>query len=302
MVLSDAPRLPGKEYKGLRFHWGQGKKAQNEKDIIEDASGFKFERKHFPADARKDCWFCLASDACEKHLITGVYDKCYTAMPKGPVHPGHVLLIPVQHEDRGALKNIPVAEEMEEIKAKLYQHASLAYDMDMFVFERAIQTKGGYHSHVQCIPIPRRLGIKLQATMMTQARKIGINLREISSDLDMSALVNNDDEDQKENSGYFYAEIVNTASFKTSTTSPEIKKFLYKTSQPNTGDPGRQGSSATLVPLQFGREVLAAVMGKPELAHWKACVASQEEETKLAREMRDSIAKYMSGKENKVSS
>ncbi|KAL7560251.1 hypothetical protein ACA910_015471 [Epithemia clementina (nom. ined.)] len=293
-VLPDAPRLPGSEYNGLRMHWGHGKKNQKEKDVIEDASGFKFERKHFPADARKDCWFCLASDACEKHLITGVYDKCYTAMPKGPVHPGHVLLIPVQHEDQGALKNVPVADEMENIKAKLYQHAAAVYDMDMFVFERAIRTRGGYHTHVQCVPIAKGLGTKLHATMMTQARKIGIPLREISSDLGMTALVrnhdDNDDDDgnaknskAKENSGYFYAEIVSSS---TSSSTPQRKRFLYKASQ--------QESSGTTVavPLQFGREILAAVMGKPEIAHWKSCVASQEEETKLAKQLRDSLAKF----------
>ena len=269
LVLPDAPRLPSKEYGQIRLHWGHGKK-QNEKNLIEDASGFKFERKHFPADSRKDCWFCLASESCERHLITGVYDRCYSAMPKGPVHPGHVLLVPVQHTDQGALKDTHVADEMDSLKAKICEHAASKYDMDMFVFERAIKTKGGYHTHVQCIPVARQLGIKLKATMMAQARKLGINIREITSDLAITALVAND-EDETGTDGYFYAEIYMEG---------RPKRFLYKSS-----------SDGPLVPLQFGREILAAVLGQPDVAHWKSCVKSKEEETELASTLRASLAK-----------
>ena len=66
---------------------------------------------------------------------------------------------------------------------------------------------------------------------------------------------NDDDEDD---GGYFYAEVP--------ITSKECKRFLYKAS-PNAG---------AVVPLQFGREVLAQVLDKPDLAHWKACVQETE--------------------------
>jgi hypothetical protein len=32
------------------------------------------------------------------------------------------------------------------------------------------------------------------------------------------------------------------------------------------------------IPVQFGREVLAGVLGHPERAFWKACEVSQEKE------------------------
>jgi diadenosine tetraphosphate (Ap4A) HIT family hydrolase len=236
--------------------------------------GFKFERKHFPADARKDCWFCLASESCEKHLITGVFDTCYAAMAKGPVHPGHVLLIPVQHSSEGALKNPEVAEEMDALKERLRQHASDAYNMDLFVFERAIQTKGGYHTHVQCIPFERKLGLRLQTTMQAQAKKFGFSLREINSDIGLSSVLKNGDE---EGDGYFYAEIP--------TGGKEFKRFVYKAS----------AGSRIQVPLQFGREALAAVLGKPDLAHWKSCVVDQEQEAELAASFRESLSKEVEG-------
>lgn len=86
--------------------------------------------------------------------------------------------------------------------------------MDLFVFERAIQTKGGYHTHVQCIPIERGLGMKLQATNMARSN-LGFQLKELNSDLALSAMASNEDD-----GGYFCAEVP--------ITSKECKRFLYK--------------------------------------------------------------------------
>jgi diadenosine tetraphosphate (Ap4A) HIT family hydrolase len=251
---------------GVAMHWSHGPKEKKD-DVVEDASGFRFERKHFPADSRKDCWFCLASKGCEKHLITGVFDTCYAAMPKGPVHQGHVLLVPVEHSNKGVLHDPIVSLELDDIKKKLRQHASSVYDNDLFVFERAIQTKHGYHTHVQCIPVQRKLGLELQTTLLAQAQKAGMDLREINSDLGLSALLNSDDEND---GGYFYAEIPVTGT--------EFKRYLYKV------HPGSRN-----VPLQLGREVVAAVLKKPELAHWKSCVLDKEQETEIAAALRKSL-------------
>lgn len=263
-LLSGIQGQPTPDLEGLYLHWAKADKREN--GIIEDSSGFRFERQHFPADSRKDCWFCLASEDCEKHLITGVYDLCYSAMPKGPVHPGHLLLIPVHHSSKGAFADPAVAEEIEFIKGKLREHASRAYGMDLFVFERAIETIHGYHTHVQCVPVERGLSVKLQATMMAQAKKIGMLLRELSSDLNLKAVITDDD-----SAGYFYMEIPDLRS--------TYKRFLYK----------HESDSGLKVPLQFGREILAAVLGKPELAHWKSCVLERDQESALAASLRASL-------------
>jgi diadenosine tetraphosphate (Ap4A) HIT family hydrolase len=264
-LLTDATGKPSQDLDGLYLHWAKADKREN--GIIEDSSGFRFERQHFPADSRKDCWFCLASEDCEKHLITGVYDLCYSAMPKGPVHPGHVLLIPVHHSSKGAFADPAVAEEIESTKRMLREHASRAYDMDLFVFERAIETIHGYHTHVQCVPVERGLGVKLQATMMAQANKIGVHLRELSSDLNLKAVITDDDD----SAGYFYIEVPDSRNC--------YKRFLYK----------HNTDSGVRVPLQFGREILAAVLGKPQLAHWKSCVLDRDQEAALAASLRMSL-------------
>jgi diadenosine tetraphosphate (Ap4A) HIT family hydrolase len=270
MVLPEAPALPGKEFESVRLHWGHSKpKNAKEQEFVEDPeSGFRFERKHFPVDSRRDCWFCLASESCEKHLITGVYDQCYSAMPKGPIHEGHVLLVPVQHTSQGALVDDKLSEEMDKLKAALREHASKEYDMDLFIFERAMQTKGGYHTHVQCVPVPRQKGMEIRATMVAQARRSNADIREITSDLGVAAVIGSSEDDR----GYFYAEIPVSSS--------DYRRFLYKA--------GENGS----LPLQFGREVVATVLRKPDLAHWKSCVVDKEKEGELAAKLRESLSGY----------
>jgi diadenosine tetraphosphate (Ap4A) HIT family hydrolase len=265
---------------GIYLYWADPKmeqmKADGTKDIIEDKeTGFKFERKHFPADSRQDCWFCLASPSCEKNLLTGVYNTCYTAMPKGPVHPGHILLIPVQHSSEGALMDPKLREEIDGLKHLLRKHASIAYDSDLFVYERAIQTRGGYHTHVQCIPVERKLGTRIQATMMAQANNLKLDLREVNTDVGIQALLNDDSDSVENYCGYFYAEIPFGG---------EYKRFLYRAKE----------DDKSKVPMQFGREVLAAVLGKPDLAHWKSCVLDEENEKLTATAFRESFQKIYS--------
>jgi diadenosine tetraphosphate (Ap4A) HIT family hydrolase len=270
---------------GVYLHWAndyvQPDVSSQVKNVVQSEDGFQFERKHFPADSRKDCWFCLASPSCEKHLITGVFDTCYTTLPKGPIHPGHVLIVPVQHSSQGALKDPIVAQEMENLKAKLRQHASISYDCDLFVFERAIQTKGGYHTHVQCVPVPRALGLKLQSALLAQCRKFGIDIREINTDVGLHAILNgNDDGEGLNDGGYFYAEIPMLGR--------QVKRFLYRAKARSPTASGRDRSG---VSMQLGREIVALVLEDPKLAHWRSCLLEEEAETAMAASFRESFAK-----------
>ena len=235
------------------------------------------ERKHFPADSRTDCWFCLASPTCEKHLITTIHDECYTTMPKGPMHPGHLLIVPVAHSSQGVWTlGGSVCQEVMEIKNQLLEHANREYGMDLFVFERAIQTRGGYHTHVQCVPIPKGKIAHLQTTMMAHAKASGFNLRTIESDLGITSLLSKENNEDEQD--YFYAELA---------TQQQVYRFVYKKS--STADEESSGGGGGKVPLQFGREVVASILNQPELAHWKSCVVDKDQETELAANFRKSF-------------
>jgi diadenosine tetraphosphate (Ap4A) HIT family hydrolase len=259
----DGAPVPPSELVGTALRWAKGgppAKKKGDRDEVLEALGLK--RQFYPADSRTDCWFCLASPSCETHLITGVYNEWYSAMPKGPVHPGHVLLVPVTHTREGAWN---LSEEWLELVDKLQLHASQAYDADLFVFERSMETKGGYHTHVQVVPVPRDSITNLQTTMLAHAKASGFDLRPIQSDLGVKAMMSKDD-------SYFYAEI---------RTQSQNFRFFYRH---EAGD-----DTARSVPLQFAREVLASVLKNPKLAHWKACVVDKEQEAELATTFRESF-------------
>ena len=255
-----------------------------------DGNGFQFRSQHFPADARTDCWFCLASPSCEKHLIVSVSDNCYLTMPKGPVNKHHALCVPVNHSasDGGAKRPIIGAfldptpgavEDLEEAKDKLRKYASEELDKDLFVFERAIPTRGGYHAHINCIPVDRGLGSKIRTTMLSLAagtnRGSGFELRELQNpDISVTNILKNEDDLV----GYFYAEVPFGER-------GDVKRFLYTAVDQGNG-------SRKQVPLQFGREVLASVLDDENLAHWKGCVLSNEVEEEYTESFRKTFAKY----------
>ena len=102
---------------------------------------------------RTDCWFCLSSPTCEKQLIVSILKDVYVTMPKGPLNDHHALVLPIHHESNG-IWNSPSVHEIIQTIQKLAKHAKDVLKYDLFVFKRAIATRGGYHSHIQCIPIP----------------------------------------------------------------------------------------------------------------------------------------------------
>lgn len=257
---TSAPK-PATSIVGTTLRWAKGEPKQSGRNQVLEALGLQ--RQYFPADTRTDCWFCLASPTCETHLIIGVYNKWYAAMPKGPVHPGHVLLVPVTHTNKGAW--VGDTAEWTELVNKLQTHAFQTYDMDLLVFERAMETKGGYHTHIQCVPIPKDCTSRLRATMMAHSKASGFELRSLESDLGINAMISPED-------SYFYAEIL---------TQSHRHRFLYKHDD---------DAATSVVPLQFAREVLASVLKNPKLAHWKSCVLENEKESELASDLRSSFA------------
>ncbi|KAL7472403.1 hypothetical protein ACHAXS_012810 [Conticribra weissflogii] len=266
---------------GVTLFWAKG--AQPKSSSENDKNyGLSFNKRHFPPDSRTDCWFCLASPTCEKHLIIAVYQECYITMPKGAVNQYHSLIVPVEHGGDGALVNRKIAPEIESVKSKLRIHARTVLQKDLFVFERCIETKGGYHTHVQCIPVDADSGPAIQSKMLEMAIRAGFQLKEITSDLGLNAL-----EDDWSN-GYFYAEIPLPGG------GNEFRRFIYRAGEGggangNGGGSGGGGGGRGHVPLQFGREVLAEVMGKPDVAQWKACVVNQEKEEEMTVEFRKSL-------------
>merc|ERR1712238_119137 len=270
---------------------------------------------HHAATNRKDCWFCLASTTCEPHLIVTVNEHCYVAMPKGPADESHALVVSVGHSPSttttttGAVvvvgaytdPNLNAIIEVKQTILSLKKHASQILKKDLFVFERAIPTKGGYHAHVNSIPIPKGMGLKIRCEMLKMAHSCGFTLEHVSTTTNKEEEKNkkeeNDDVFRKEEvtAGYFYVEI--------QIDDDKCERYLYTVSSSNnnsnSNNSGNVGNidnnigsrkrGMIIVPLQFGREVLASVLENESIAHWTSCVLPKEKEEELAEAFRKSL-------------
>ena len=283
LITDDMKKKDISHLSGVTLYWAKGSSQPKSGDGGNNY-GLKFNKQHFPPDSRTDCWFCLASPACEKHLIVAEYEECYVALPKGGVNEHHALIVPVEHGGDGALVNRKLSPEIESVKSKLRLHARTVLNKDLFVFERCIATKGGYHTHVQCIPVDANSGPTIQSKMLDMASRVGFQLKEITSDLGLNAL----DDDWSD--GYFYAEIPLPGG------GDEFRRFIYRAGGEDSGgaDNNGGGRRGPTVPLQFGREVLAEVMDNPDIGQWKACVVSKEKEEELTIAFRKSLSSVSS--------
>jgi len=284
LITDDMKKKDISHLSGVTLYWAKGSSQPKPGNGGGNNYGLKFNKQHFPPDSRTDCWFCLASPACEKHLIVAVYEECYVALPKGGVNEHHALIVPVEHGGDGALVNRKLSPEIESVKSKLRLHARTVLNKDLFVFERCIATKGGYHTHVQCIPVDANSGPTIQSKMLDMASRVGFQLKEITSDLGLNAL----EDDWSD--GYFYAEIPLPGG------GDEFRRFIYRAGGEGSGgaDNNNGGRRGPTVPLQFGREVLAEVMDNPDIGQWKACVVSKEKEEELTIAFRKSLSSVSS--------
>lgn len=197
-------------------------------------------------------------------MIVDVGESVYVAQPKGPLVKTHSLIVPLAHDGVGSFVG-GAAEEVKSYVTKLVKHARNEGD-ELFVFERAVETRGGYHSHVQCIPVEREKVPKLHEMVKHGASKLGVPLKELQNEgVSMKAIVDGCE--------YFYMEVPNVGG--------APSRFAVKLER------GAGGK----IPLQFGREIAAVALGMSERGHWKACVESEDVEKATAMSFRESFAK-----------
>jgi len=208
----------------------------------------------YPEDARLECWFCLGAPTCETHLVASVGDSAYVAQPKGALVPEHALIVPISH-----VPTTGVAPDVATYKAALFRCFRDSLDATGVAFERFAPTtkKGVYHAHVQVVPVRRRSAADIVEAFQTAAQRAGFELQTEGKRRDEPA-------DDDASSAYF---VVDIASSGTTTTTLR-----------NRG---------ARVPLHFGRQVLAELLGTPAKAHWKACELGKDDERALCAAFKD---------------
>jgi len=181
--------------------------------------------------------------------VASVGDDVYLALPKGWLVPDHVLIIPIEHHPAIAALSASALAEVEKYKSALLKYFAKK-DMSMVVFERNLPTKGTLHGHLQIVPVPQALIAKALPQLQSEASALSIPFTEFPGDKSLQEIAGP--------SPYFAVEIY----------SPGTKHLLVH--MPSEG--------SRPVPVQFGREWAAKLLGCPERVDWKQCAASKKEE------------------------
>ena len=191
--------------------------------------------------------------------------ESYLALPKGGIVPGHILIVPISHEECMARLPAEVVEEVEKYKIALRKlYASKG--KDVIVFDRNIITKGAMHGHLQVVPIPKsasklcmprahacrsfQLFINMTWFKQGASAKDLLDRESLRYNMDFKELLPTDSlKDIVGTNQYFYLELPSTDE------SSKVIRLVHIIS-------GRYF-------LQFGRQYAAMLLGLPERADWK---------------------------------
>jgi hypothetical protein len=225
-------------------------------------------KQRYEADSRVDCWFCLASSTCEAHLVTSIANDMYLSLPKGALCDGHVLAMPIPHAANHAQLTETAHEELLVYKQSLAKCFFASFGgCGMVVFERFADTRGTYHMHQQVVPLAGNLVGAATKAFERSGKRQGLDLVTLASD---ASLQDTGDD------FYFYVEIWTPGAVAASSPSTRL---LHR-------------AKNTRIPVQFGREVMANLLGCPERSFWKSCEVSQKAEEEAADNFKATFSSF----------
>ncbi|CAM6106973.1 unnamed protein product [Calypogeia fissa] len=219
-----------------------------------------------PRPTTGPCWFCLSSPDVGTHLVVSVGDQCYCTLAKGPIMQGHMLLLPIEHYPSTVSLPDDMIYEMQKYKRAL-RECYESQGSTIVIFERYIQLRAGTHAHLQVFPIPLLKALGARAAFVAAAKNEGFVFQEIPPGEDYGETRQALKEIVKAQN-YFFVEL------------PDNTILVH---------PFEAGSKMS---MQFGREVVAKLVGQPDRADWKACTQTKDEETDMADEFKQQFAKF----------
>ena len=245
-------------------------------------------RARQPPPTPQECFFCLSNPNIASHLITSIGDSAYLTTAKGPLSaadtypsldfPGHMLVIPLEHAPTLDLIRDPEARtttvtEMERYRLALQRMLSSRSrtgtggkdgkeGLGAVTWE--ISRAGGIHVHWQFLPVPRDMIMRglVEAAFKVEAE----NEKYPAFDI-LSAAANGNTNVKTEDG--------------TSTASVEGDYFKATIWAEDVGDRVMvlRLDASFRFDLQFGRRVLAKLLGLEARLDWRDCGQSEIEET-----------------------
>lgn len=206
----------------------------------------KRQRREFAKEQRswvsERCWFCMASPQFESHFVVSVGEEVYVCVAKGPMLPMHALLLPVAHTPCSLLLSETEAAELAKYVEAL-RKCFEARGASLLLFERYTASGNFEHMHLQAIPLPAQLAGSARAAFEAHGRKFGMGFELLPPGQTVADRLGTEPEP-------FFA-----------ATLPSGEVLLH-----------RIRSNPRKHPLQFGREVVANMLGNPRRADWKMCL------------------------------
>ena len=226
-----------------------------------------------PPPGPAECFFCLSNPNLATHLICSIGNESYLTIAKGPLttsatneaaginYPAHALIIPLTHSPTLAL--IPDEDnarektytEMSMFKVALEKMVSKASGNKLGAVTYEISKGSGVHTHWQFIPVSGDLIRKglVEAAFRVEAENLSYPSFESR------------DPGVGQNDGDFF------------------RLWIWT---PPTDETGEGSTKCLTMPfddtirfsLQFGRVVLAKLLGLEKRIQWRDCAQTEEEE------------------------
>lgn len=216
-----------------------------------------------PIKERTECWFCLATPELERHLIVSIGQEAYLALPKGALSHDHILIIPIVHEKSTIQLSPSCKEEIERFKSQL-RRMFASEGKEMIVFDRNVHSIGAAHCHMQVIGIPGDRSIHCSEVFETEGARYNITFEKLAAEQNLTEAV--------ENRPFFYAEMPAMDQEADDSVRPRCRLLHIVIGKHY---------------MQFGRHVVATLLGCPRRTNWKYCVVDKEEETILTQQFKN---------------
>ncbi|KAL2359642.1 hypothetical protein RJZ56_007499 [Blastomyces dermatitidis] len=246
-----------------------------------------------PPPGSSECFFCLSNPNIATHLITSIGSDCYLTTAKGPLptsttfpslgFPGHILIIPLTHSPTfDAITEVDsqsaTIKEMQRYRASLHEMLDDRSNGELGAVTWEVSRANGIHIHWQFLPMPSDLISRglVEAAFKVEAENLSYPKFEKN---DNATLGKGD---------YFRVMIWHPA-----------KKA--SNGEEKEGTVGESGVETNLIlplspefrfDLQFGRRVMAKLLGLEKRMNWRDDVQLEKEEIADAEAFKKAFEKF----------
>lgn len=251
----------------------------------------------------QECFFCLSNPNLAAHLITSIASDTYLTISKGPLPmsttfpqlgcPAHVLIIPLAHSPTlGCVPEQAVRpatyKEMQRYRRSLHSMLIDKANSSIGAITWEISRADGIHFHWQFLPVPADLIQKglVEAAFKVQAENEKYPTFKAKDIGDGTA----------EKGDYFRVWI--WCPGKGEADGADAANGDHSSEDDMSETRGKEKSLILPLPkemrfdLQFGRRVMAKLLGLEVRAHWKDCPQTEPEEQKDAETFKAAFKKF----------